>query len=149
MAAKFKHLEKRIARTGEMLEQLVRAQGDPIRLDYPSASYYMYLFRQRDKGGNTIGAYWRIYHMVKVGRENRKIYKKGWPPKRVPPAVIKKMDEANYLRFSEVNAIAKAIYSARQNLVKKKQNVLGTLNNLSSDESRMQKAEELLDEFVI
>ena len=147
VVARLQSLEQRIERTGEMFQQLIKAQGKPIRLDYSPGTRYMYLVRQRDKKENTIGAYWRVFVL---GADKRRIWKKGWHPKRIPPVVLKKMDSENYEIFSWINEIAKAIYTARTDLVKKKQRVLGTLQSVGrSDDPRMQKAEELLDEFVL
>ena len=147
VAERFHRLEARIERTGELFRQLVKAQGDPIRLDYTSGTRYMCLFRQRDRSDNTIGAYWRVFL---YSSDKRRIWKKGWHPQRVPPAVKKRMDERNYERFSELSQIAKAICVARSDLVKKKQRVLATLQKVESvEDPRMREAEELIDEFVL
>ena len=147
VADKFRSLEQRIERTGEMYQQLIKAQGEPIRLNYKSGTRYMHLARQRDKENHTIGVFWRMFVH---GADGRRIWKSGWHPLRVPQDVKKRMDERNFERFSEVNEIAKAVYAARRDLMKKKQSVLATLQNVErGNDARMNKAEELIDEFVL
>ena len=154
IAEDFRRLEEQIERTSEMYRQLVRAQGDPIRLDYPSGPRYMCLKRQRDRNDRTIGVYWQAFQEVKTGgKGTRKIWKKGWHPKKVPPTIIKKMDESNLSWFREQNDIAKAIHSARNDLLRKKRSIQATLQNfkrdVSSSSSRMGRAEELYNDFVL
>jgi hypothetical protein len=133
-----------------MFRQLVNAQDSPIRLDYPSGAHYMCLKRQRDRNDNTVGLYWRIFYVVKTGQEAKSVWKRGWHPKKVPPSIIRKMDDSNLSRFREQNEIAKAIHSAREALVKKKLRIAGTIQSFERDDpSRMERAERLLDEFML
>lgn len=154
IADDFRRLEEQIERTSEMYNQLVRAQGDPIRLDYAAGPRYMCFKRQRDRNDRTIGVYWQVFLEVKTGEKGtRKIWKKGWHPKKVPPTIEKKMDESNLDWFREQNNIAKAIHTARNDLLRKKRSIQTTLQNFkrdaSSSNSRIGRAEQLFDEFVI
>jgi len=150
VADAFERLEKQIDRTSQMFDKLIQMQGEPLRLDYPSGRQFMCLYRQRDREDTTIGAYWRIFQIVKRGQEARIIWKKGWHPKRIPPSIVRKMDDSNLSWFREQNEVAKAIYSAREELVKKKQRIYSTLQSIpKNDDARMEIAERLLEEFLL
>jgi len=102
-------IEKRLERTTQMFDRLLQINIQPLRLDYPKGPVYMRLYRQRDRENVTIGAHWRTGHQEKTGRTQKMIWKGNWHPKRVPPAIIRKMDEENYAIFSEINQIAKGL----------------------------------------
>ena len=143
-------IEKRLERTTEMFDRLLQVQTAPLRLDYYQGPRYMCLCRKRDRSNTTIGVYWRKFLWTKAGQDRKIIWKSNWHPKRVPPAVIRKLDEENHAIFTDMNQIAKAIYSARELLVHKKQSILATLNNVErSVDPRLKRAEQLFDEFVI
>jgi len=149
----FRRLEEQIERTREMYHQLVKAQNSPIRLDYHSGPRYMCLVSQCDRNACIVGVYWRVFYEVKTGQGMKRVWKKGWHPKKVPPTITRVMDESNLFWFREQNEIAKAIHTARNDLLRKKRSIQTTLQNfnrdVSSPKSRIGRAEQLLDDLTL
>lgn len=142
----YQRLNQMLHHSSELLNQLVKRQGDNIVLYYPKQTIYLCLARQFDNQRQICGVCWKTFRPG----NNKRIWLKGWAVKSTPTGSLKKrMDDDGRAQFERLHSILKVVTALRKDLVTKKKRILATLKTVDELENRrLPQLEDKLKEFL-
>lgn len=142
----YRILNQMLHQTSEMLNMLVKRQGDNIVLYYPKDMVFMCLARQLDNDKRICGVIWKMFRLG----NNRRFWLKGWAVKNTPTgSLTKRMNEHDREKFYELHDMLKKVTAARKDLVNKKRRILATMQAVENFQNqRLRKVEKTLNDFL-